>query len=143
MEKITLMQKRLIEAQNRQKGYADHRSRDMEFVVGDKLFLKVAPMKGVTHFGKQVKLNPHYIVPYEILERVGSLAYLVALPPHLSGIHNVFHMSALRKYVINSSHVLEVESITFLEILSYKEVPVRIVDRKENELHIYKSQWSK
>jgi hypothetical protein len=146
-EKISLIRQRLTEAQNRQKSYADHRRRDLEFAVGDKVFLKVTPMKGVTRFGKKGKLNPRYIGPYEILERVGSLAYRLALPPHLSGVHNVFHVSTLRKYVTDPSHVIEVESISVREDLSYEEVPVRIVDKKENELRrrripMVKVMWS-
>jgi hypothetical protein len=78
---------------------------------------------------------------------VGSLAYHLALPPHLSGVHNVFHVSALRKYVVDPSHVLEVESIQLRDNLSYEEVPVTIVDRKENELRrrripMVKVMWS-
>jgi hypothetical protein len=78
---------------------------------------------------------------YKIL--TGSLAYCLALPPHLSGIHNVFHVLALRKYVIDPSYVLEVETIPLRENLSYKEVPVRIVDRKENDYVNDESQWLK
>lgn len=68
-------------------------------------------MKGVTRFGKRGKLNPRYIGPYEILDRVGPLAYCLALPPCLSGVHNVFHVLALRKYVADPSHVLEAKMI--------------------------------
>jgi len=91
-------------------------------------------MKGVTRFGKRGKLNPRYIGPYEILDRVGPLAYRLALPPYLSGVHNVFHVSALRKYVADPSHVLEAETIPIRENLSYEEVPMKIIDKKENEL---------
>jgi len=92
-------------------------------------------------------LNPRYIGPYKILERVGSLAYCLALLPHLSRVHNIFHVSALRKYVADPSHVLEVETIPLRENLSYNEVPVRIIDRKENELRrrripMVKVMWS-
>jgi hypothetical protein len=94
--------------------------RDLEFTKGDKVFLKVALMKGVTRFGKGGKLNPRYIGPYKILERAGSLAYCVALPPHLYGSHNVFHVLALRKYVADLSHVLEVSSIPLRKICHTK-----------------------
>jgi hypothetical protein len=146
-EKITLIRQRLTEAQNRQKSYADHRRRDLEFTNGDKVFLKVAPMKGVTRFGKRGKLNPRYIGPYEILDRVGPLAYRLALPPHLSGVHNVFHVSTLRKYVADPSHVLEAETIPLRENLSYEEIPMKIIDKKENELRrrrisMVKVMWS-
>jgi hypothetical protein len=146
-EKVTLIRQRLTEAQNRQKSYADHRRRDLEFANGDKVFLKVAPMKGVTRFGKRGKLNPRYIRPYEILDRVGPLAYRLALPPCLSGVHNVFHVSALRKYVADPSHVLEAETIPLRENLSYEEGPMKIIDKKENELRrrripMVKVMWS-
>ena len=82
-------------AQSRQKSYADVRRRDLEFEVGDKVFLKVAPMKGVFRFGCKGKLSPCFMGPFEILERVGQVAYRLALPPVLSRVHNVFHVSML------------------------------------------------
>jgi len=118
-----------------------------KFAKGDKVFLKIAPMKGVTRFGKRGKLNPRYIGPYEILDRVGPLAYHLALAPHLSGVHNVLHVSALRKYVADPSHVLEDEMIPLRENLSYEEIPMKIIDKKENELRrrripMVKVMWS-
>ena len=71
------------------------------------MFLKLSPWKGVVRFGKRGKLSPRYIRPYEIMERVGSLAYRLALPPELSRIHNVFHVSMLRKYIADPSYVQE------------------------------------
>ena len=79
-------------AQSRQKSYVDVRRRDLEFEVGDKVFLKVAPMKDVLRFGRKGKLSPRFIGPFEILERVGQVAYRLALPPILLGVHNVFHV---------------------------------------------------
>ena len=73
------------------------------------MFLKVAPMKSVMRFGKKGKLSPMYIRPFEILERIGKFAYRLALPPELSLVHNVFHVSMLRKYLLDPSHVLEHE----------------------------------
>jgi hypothetical protein len=104
-------------------------------------------MKGVTRFGRRGKLNPRYIGPYKILDQVGPLAYRLALPPHLSGVQNVFHVSALRKYVADPSHVLEAEMIPLRENLSYEEVPMRIIEKKENELRrrripMVKVMWS-
>ncbi|KAL5538397.1 hypothetical protein UlMin_045742 [Ulmus minor] len=98
-------------AQSRQKSYADKRRRPLEFQVGDSVFLKVAPMKGVMRFGKKGKLSLRFIGPFEILERIGKVAYKLALPPELSSVHNVFHVSMLKKYVSDSSHVLEHEPI--------------------------------
>ncbi|KAL5570607.1 hypothetical protein UlMin_027182 [Ulmus minor] len=117
-------------AQSRQKSYADKRRRPLEFQVGDSVFLKVSPFKGVIRFGKRGKLNPRYIGPYEILERVGKTAYRLALPPNLASVHNVFHVSMLKKYVSDKSHVLEQEPIEIHEDLSFEEKPVRILDYK-------------
>ena len=79
-------------AQSRQNSYADRRRKPLEFFVGDKVFLKVAPMKGVMRFGKRGKLSPCFVGLFEILERIRDLAYRVALPPAMSKIHNVFHV---------------------------------------------------
>ncbi|KAL5547651.1 hypothetical protein UlMin_002882 [Ulmus minor] len=118
----------------RQKSYADKRRRPLEFQVGDAVFLKVAPMKGVMRFGKKGKLSPRYIGPFKILERIGKVAYRLALPPNLSSVHNVFHVSMLKKYVPDPYHVLEHEPIEVHEDLTYEEKPVQILDRKEKTL---------
>jgi hypothetical protein len=77
--------------------HVDMRRRNLKFAKGDKLFLRVAPMKGVTRFGKKGKLNPHYIEPFEIMKRVGLMAYRLALLPEFANLHNVFQVSILRK----------------------------------------------
>ncbi|XP_074271430.1 uncharacterized protein LOC141595366 [Silene latifolia] len=87
-------------------------------------------MRGVMRFGKKDKLSQKFISPYEILDRVGEVAYRLALPPALDRVHNVFHVSQLWKYVSAPSHVLEVENIELDESLSYAEVPKEILDRK-------------
>ena len=133
-EKIQLIRERLLAAQSRQKSYADNRRRDLEFQVGDHVFLKVSPSKGVMRFGKKGKLSQRYIGPFEILDRVGNVSYRLALPPNLSHIHNVFHISVLRKYMPDPSHVLEYEPINVREDLSYEEQPVQILDRKDQVL---------
>ena len=102
---MDLIQKRLLMAQSQQKSYADRRRRPLEFEVGDHVFLKVMPKKGVVRFGKRGKLSPRYIRPFEILKRVGIVSYRLALPPSLSGVHVVFHVSMLWKYTIDSTHV--------------------------------------
>ena len=106
----------------------------MEFQVGDTVFLKVAPMERVMRFGKKGKLSPRYNRPFEILERIGKVAYRLALPPNLSSVHNVFHVSMLKKYVQDTSHILEQEPIEVHGDLTYKEKPVQILDRKEKAL---------
>ena len=104
-EKVDLIQKRLLVAQSRQKNYDSRRRRPLEFEVGDHVFLKVMPKIGVVRFGKQGKLAPRYIGPFKILERVGTVAYWLALPPSLSSVHKVFHVSILRKYTPDLAHV--------------------------------------
>ena len=98
-EAILTIRKRILTAQSRQKSYVDVRRKDLEFEVGDHVFLKVALVRGVFQFGKRGKLSPHFIGPFEILERIGPVAYRLALPPALGVVHNVFHVSMLRKYV--------------------------------------------
>ncbi|RVW79623.1 Transposon Ty3-I Gag-Pol polyprotein [Vitis vinifera] len=147
VEKVVLIKERLKAAQSRHKSYVDHRRRDLEFEVGDHVFLKVSPMKSVMRFGRKGKLSPRFVGPFEILERVGTLAYKVALPPSLSKVHNVFHVSTLRKYIYDPSHVVELEPIKIFEDLTYEEVPVQIVDVMDKVLRhgvvkLVKVQWN-
>ena len=79
----------------------------LEFEAGDHVFLKVMPKRGVVRFGKQGKLSPRFIWPFEVLERVGAIAYRLALPSSLSGVHEVFHVSMLWKYTPNPTHVVD------------------------------------
>ncbi|CAL5400001.1 unnamed protein product [Camellia sinensis] len=123
-EKIQLIQQRIRTAQSRQKSYADTRRRDLEFQVGDHVFLKISPTREVIRFRKCGKLNPRYIGPFEILERIGPVAYRLALPPELSNIHNVFHVSMLRRYLRDPGHVIDYENLEVREDLSYEEQPV-------------------
>ncbi|KAL2246181.1 UNVERIFIED_CONTAM: Transposon Ty3-I Gag-Pol polyprotein [Sesamum indicum] len=106
VDKIKTVKKCLKEAQDRQKSYVDKHQREMEYQVGEKVFLKVSPWRGILSFGKQGKLSPRYIGRYEILERVGPLAYRLALPTELSQIHDVFHISMIRRYRSDPSHIL-------------------------------------
>ena len=86
--------------QSRQKSYADNRRRLLEFELGDCVFLKISPMRGVMQFGKKGKLSPHFIGPFEITQIVGKLAYRIALPPDLVEMHDVFHVSILRNTLL-------------------------------------------
>ncbi|XP_075473374.1 uncharacterized protein LOC142504384 [Primulina tabacum] len=143
---VALIQERMRTAQSRQKSYADVRRRHLAFEVGDHVFIKIAPLKGVMRFGKKDKLSPRYIGPFEILDKVGDLAYRLALPPDLDRVHNVFHVSMLRKYLSNPSHVLQYESLDLLPNLSYEEIPVQILDRKvkvlrNKEIGLVKVLW--
>ena len=102
--------------------------------VGDRVFLKLSPWKEVLRFGRKGKLSPRYIGPFEILERVGPTAYRLALPMEMSKVHNVFHVSVLKKYVPDSTHVLEVQLIELREDLSYKKKSIWVLDEKEQVL---------
>ena len=108
---MQVVKKCLKAAQDRQKSYADKHRREMEYDVGEKVFLKVSPWKGILQFSKQGKLSPRYIGPYEIIERIGKVTYRLALPPELLAVHNVLHVSMLRKYIPDLSHVLKHEPV--------------------------------
>ncbi len=95
--------------------------------MGDKVFLKVFPWKKIMRFGRKGKLSPRFIGSYEVLERVGPLAYRLALPPKLEKIHNVFHVSLLRRYRYDPSHVLPVAKIEVNLNLTYEEEPIEIL----------------
>ena len=96
--------------------------------------MKVSPSKGVTRFGAGGKLKPRYIGPYEILERIGEAAYRLALPPNLGNVHNVFHVSQLRKYMYNPKHVIQPKEVALEPDLQYEERPEAILDYKLQEL---------
>ena len=106
-EKLSLIRQRLLTAESRQKSYEDVGRGPLEFEVGDHVFLKVMPKRGVVKFSKRGKLSPRFFGPFEILERVGTIAYWLALPPSMSGVHEVFHVSMLRKYTPHLAHVVD------------------------------------
>ena len=133
-DKIQIVRDRLKIARDRQKSYADKRRRDLQFKVGDRVFLKVSLWKGVLRFGRRGKLRPRYIGPYEIIARVGPVTYKLKLPLELSRIHDTFHVSMLRKYISDPSHVLREQPVQLKENMTYEETPVQIVDRKEQVL---------
>ncbi|KAA0033327.1 pol protein [Cucumis melo var. makuwa] len=120
--------------ESRQKSYADVRRKDLEFEVGDMVFLKVAPMKGVLRFEKKGKLSPRFVGPFEILKWIGHVTYRLALPPSLSAVHDVFHVSMLGKYVADPTHVMDFEPLQISENLSYEEQPVEILAREVKKL---------
>ena len=94
-------------AQSQQKSYADVRRRPLEFEVGDHVSLKVIPKREVVRFNKRGKLSLRFIGPFEILERIGAVAYRLALSPSTTGVHEVFHVSMLRKYIPDPAHVVD------------------------------------
>ena len=127
-EKVSLIQQRLLTAQSRQKSYASLRRRPLEFEVRDHVFLKVMPKRRVVRFGNREKLSPRFIGPFEILERVGTIAYRLALPHSMLGVLEVFHVSMLRKYTPDPTHVVDWGQIEVDTDGTFEEGPVCILD---------------
>lgn len=134
IEIVRKIRLRIKEAQDRQKSYADARRTELKFNIGDKVFLKVSPSKGITRFAIKGKLKPRFIGPYEILDGVGPVAYRLALPPSLGNIHNVFHVSQLRKYIYDPKHLIHYEEVSLTPDLNYEEKPIAILDQKIQQL---------
>ncbi|KAK8644379.1 hypothetical protein V6N13_123688 [Hibiscus sabdariffa] len=126
-KKVKLISERLKAASNRQKSYADLKRQEVEYAVGDRVFLKVSPWKKVMRFDRKGKLSPRFIGSYETVERVCPVAYRLLLPPELERIHDVFHVSMLQRYTSDPSHVMPVEEIELNSDLSYDEEPVEIL----------------
>ena len=108
--------------------------KDIRYEVGKKVFLKVSPWKKVMRFGKKGKLSPIFIGPYEVIEKVGPVAYHLALPSELEKIHNVFHVSMLQRYRSDSSHVVSSDRIELRPDLTYEEEPLEILACEVKEL---------
>src|SRR3954469_24579627 len=106
-----MIQEKMRASQSCQKSYYDKRRKTLEFQKGDHVFMKVTPMTGIGRALKSKNLTPHFIGPFQISERVGEVAYRVALPPMLANLHDVFHVSQLRKYVADPSHVIQVDDV--------------------------------
>ncbi|GJR45195.1 reverse transcriptase domain-containing protein [Tanacetum coccineum] len=132
--KVVLIKKKLKAARYRQKSYADNRRKPLEFEVGDRVMLKVSPWKGIIRFGKKGKLAPRYVGPFEILERVGPVAYRLRLPEELSGVHDTFHVSNLKKCLADASLRVPLDEIKVEKTLRFVEEPVEIMDREIKSL---------
>nr|GEW34107.1 putative reverse transcriptase domain-containing protein [Tanacetum cinerariifolium] len=130
-KKVVVAKEKLKEARTHQKGYADKHRRSLEFQPGDHVFLKVSPARGVRRFGIKGKLSPRFIRPFEILDRVGEVSYRLALPPQLSHVHNVLHVSFLRGYKYHPLHVISYPLDQIRTDLSYVEEPEAILDRQD------------
>ncbi|KAL4564653.1 hypothetical protein LXL04_028721 [Taraxacum kok-saghyz] len=146
-EKIVQIRERMKTARDRQKSYADKRRKPLEFQVGDLVLLKVSPWKGMIRFGKRGKLNPRYIGPFEILARIGPVAYKLKLPLELQNVHDTFHVSNLKKCLTDTTLVIPLEEIQINEKLNFVEEPVEIMDRevkrlKQSRIPIVKVRWN-
>ncbi|GKA17173.1 putative reverse transcriptase domain-containing protein [Tanacetum coccineum] len=146
-EKIVQIKQRMQAARDRQKSYADLKRKPMEFQVGDKVMLKVSPWKGVVHFGKRGKLNPRYVGPFKVLEKVGEVAYKLELPEELSRVHNTFHVSNLKKCYADEPLAVPLDGLHFDDKLQFVEEPVEIMDRevkrlKQSRIPLVKVRWN-
>ncbi|GJU37145.1 putative reverse transcriptase domain-containing protein [Tanacetum coccineum] len=133
-EKIVQIKQRMQAARDRQKSYADLKRKPMEFQVGDKVMLKVSPWKGVVRFGKREKLNPRYVGPFKVLEKVGEVAYKLELPQELSRVHNTFHVSNLKKCHADEPLAVPLDGLHFDDKLQFVEELVEIMDREVKRL---------
>ncbi|GJW16291.1 putative reverse transcriptase domain-containing protein [Tanacetum coccineum] len=146
-EKIIQIKQRMQAARDRQKSYADLKRKPMEFQVGDKVMLKVSPWKGVVRFGKRGKLNPRYVGPFKVIERVGEVAYKLELPEELSRVHNTFHVSNLKKCHADEPLAVPLDGLHLDDKLHFVEEPLEIVGRevkrlKRSRIPLVKVRWN-
>jgi hypothetical protein len=146
-EKVKTIQYNLKVAQSQQKSYADKRRKPLQFKVGDSVYLRVSPTRGIQWFGIKGKLAPRYVGPFEILKVYGPVAYCLQLPPQLAAVHNVFHVSQLRKCIKTPTEIIDSQAIEIESDLSYTEHPIRILDTKERSprretVRMFKIQWN-
>jgi hypothetical protein len=146
-KQVRMVRENLRVTQSRQKSYAGHRRRELSFVVGDFVYLKVSPMRGLRRFKVRGKLAPRFIRPFKILEKRGEVAYQLELPPQLSDVHDVFLVSQLKKYLRVPEEQIPMEDLDAKEDLSYQKHPVRILETSERvtwnkRIKMRKVQWS-
>ncbi|KAD3066989.1 hypothetical protein E3N88_34869 [Mikania micrantha] len=146
-DKIAQIQQRLQATRSHQKSYADKRRKPLEFEVGDRVMLIVSPWKGIVRFGAKGKLVPRYVGPFEITQRIGPVAYRLKLPDELSGVHDVFHVSNLKRCLADESLIIPLEEIQVDEQLHFIEEPVEIMERevktlKRSRIPVVKVRWN-
>ncbi|GKE35598.1 putative reverse transcriptase domain-containing protein [Tanacetum coccineum] len=147
IEKISQIKDRLKVARDRQKSYTDKRRKPLEFSVCDYVLLKVSPWKCVVRFGKKGKLAPRFVGPFEVIEKVGPVAYRLDLPGELDGIHDIFHVSNLKKCLANPTLQVPLDEIRVDVKLNFIEEPVEILERefkklKWSRISIIKVRWN-
>nr|GFA61566.1 putative reverse transcriptase domain-containing protein [Tanacetum cinerariifolium] len=146
-EKISQIKDRLKAASDRQKSYADKRRKPLKFIVGDYVLLKVSPWKGVVCFEKKEKLAPRFVGPFEIIEKVGPVAYWLDLPKELNDVHDTFHVSNLKKCLADPTLQVPLDEIQVDVKLNFMEDPVKILERefkklKWSRIAIVKVRWN-
>ncbi|GJU43100.1 putative reverse transcriptase domain-containing protein [Tanacetum coccineum] len=134
IDKVVLVKEKPKAARDRQKSYVDYRRKPLEFEVGNRVLLKVTPWKGVVRFGEKGKLAPRYVGPFEILERIGLIAYRLRLPEELNSMHDTFHVSNLKKCLADASFHMPLDEIKVNKTLRFVEEPVEIMDREIRKL---------
>lgn len=133
-DKVKVIQDKIKASQSRKKSHHNKKREDLEFQDDDHVFLRVTPMTGVGRTLKSKKLTPCFIGLYQITQRIEAVSYRTALPPSLSNLHDVFHVSQLRKYVHDHSHVIQMDDVQVCGNLTIEATPIRIVDREVKQL---------
>jgi len=146
-EQVRFIQENLKRAQSRQKSYSDRRRRPLVFKEGDHVYLRVSPMKGVHRFGVKGKLAPRYVGPFKISEKCGPVAYRLELPPRLAAVHDIFHVSQLKKCLRVPEEEIDTSQVQIEPDLTYEARPVKVLDQKQRSTRrstvtMYKVQWS-
>jgi hypothetical protein len=146
-KQVRMVRENFWVAQSRQKSYVDHRRRELNFEIGDFLYLKVLPMRGLHHFKVRGKLTPRFIGPFKILEKRGEVAHQLELQSQLSDVHDVFHVSQLKKCLWVPEEQIPMEYLDAKEDLSYQEYPVKILEKSERvtrnkRIRMCNVQWS-
>ncbi|GJY94694.1 hypothetical protein Tco_0511055 [Tanacetum coccineum] len=146
-DKVVLIKEKLKAAKDHQKSYADKRRKPLEFEVGNQVLLKVSPWKGVVRFGKKGKLAQRYVGPFEILERIGPVAYRLRLPEELSSVHDTFHVLDLKKCLADANLHVPLDEIKVDKTLHFVEEPVEIMDQeirklKHRKVVLVKVRWN-
>jgi hypothetical protein len=131
-DQVKIIRENLRIAQSRQKIYADRRICELHFKVGDHVYLKVSPFKGTRHFRVKGKLAPRFVGPFRVIKRVGMVAYQLELPQSLSTIHNVLHISQLKKCLRVPTDAIDLETLDLQAGLTYEEHPIAILDYDES-----------
>jgi hypothetical protein len=142
-KKFCMVRDNLRAMQSRQKSYADHRRRELSFEVGDFVYLKVSPMRGLSRFMVRGKLTSKFIGPFKILEKRGEIAYQLELPPQLSDVHDIFHVSQLKKCLRVPEEQIPMEGLDAKEDLLNQEYPVKILETSERVTHNKKIKMCK
>jgi hypothetical protein len=146
-EKVKQIQSNILAAQSRQMSYVDKRRSPLEFEVGDHVYLRVSPMKGVRHFSIKGNLASLYISMYPIIDKYKPTSYRVELPVKLLGVHNVFHVSQLKRCLKPPTDVVIKDTISLKPDLTYKAYPTRILDQQDRvtrnkTTQLYRVQWN-